>query len=153
MVFTILVLGNVGYINPKSTIILIGFNHESFTVYLAVGCYQFGSGYESAQKQKAKALGIDQDFKKIFVVNSLQKERKLGSFEKILELENIKPHELLCIGNSLSSEIKDAKKLGAVACYFEFGEDRGPVSLNPAEKPDYHVKHHFDIIPTCKLKI
>jgi putative hydrolase of the HAD superfamily len=115
--------------------------------------YVVTAGYESAQKQKAKALGIDQDFKKIFVVNSLQKERKLGSFEKILELENIKPHELLCIGNSLSSEIKDAKKLGAVACYFEFGEDRGPVSLNPAEKPDYHVKHHFDIIPTCKLKI
>jgi putative hydrolase of the HAD superfamily len=115
--------------------------------------YIVTAGYESAQNQKVKALGIQRDFKKVFVVNSLEKERKFGAFQKILELENIQPHELLCIGNSLSSEIKDAKILGAVACYFEFGEDRGVVSNNPAEKPDYHVKHHFDVIPTCKLKI
>lgn len=115
--------------------------------------YIVTAGFESAQNQKVKALGIHRDFKKVFVVNSLEKERKFGAFQKILELENIQPDELLCIGNSLSSEIKDAKKLGAVACYFEFGEDRGAVSSDPAEKPDYHVKHHFDVIPTCKLKI
>jgi putative hydrolase of the HAD superfamily len=115
--------------------------------------YIVTAGFESAQNQKVKALGIFQDFKKIFVVNSLEKERKLGSFQKILELEKIQPSELLCIGNSLSSEMKDAKKLGAVACYFEFGEDRGKMSSDPKEKPDYHVKRHSDVIPTCKLII
>lgn len=114
--------------------------------------YVVTAGFESAQKQKVKALGIEADFKKVFVVNSLERERKLTSFQKILELEKIQPHELLCIGNSLSSEIKDAKILGAIACYFEFGEERSSISENPAEKPDYHVKHHNDVISTCKLK-
>lgn len=115
--------------------------------------YIVTAGYESAQNKKVKALGIFNYFKKVFVVNSLEKERKINSFQKILELEKIQPHELLCIGNSLSSEIKDAKKLGALACYFEFGEDRGAVSTDPHEQPDFHVNHHNDIISICKLKI
>ncbi len=113
--------------------------------------YIVTAGYQSAQNSKVKALGVFEHFKKIFVVNSLEKERKITSFQTILELEDLKPEELLCIGNSLSSEIRDAKKLGALACYFEFGEDRGAVSTDPKEKPDFHVQHHKALISTCNL--
>jgi putative hydrolase of the HAD superfamily len=113
--------------------------------------YIVTAGFQTAQNEKVRALGIFEHFKKVFVVNSLEKERKITSFQTILDLEGIKPNELLCIGNSLSSEIFDAKKLGAIACYFEFGEDRGTISLNPAEMPDFHVRDHNAIILTCKL--
>ncbi len=113
--------------------------------------YVVTAGFESAQNRKIKALGIDHHFKKIFVVNSLEKERKISAFLKILELENILPSQLLCIGNSLSSEITDAKILGAVSCYFEFGEDRGAVSAHPDQKPTFHIHHHREMITACKL--
>jgi putative hydrolase of the HAD superfamily len=113
--------------------------------------YIVTAGYENAQIEKVRVLGLDRHFKKVFVVNSLEKERKFSSFQKIIDLEKIQPDELLCIGNSLSSEIADAKKIGAVACYFEFGEDRGSMHDDPKKKPDFHVNHHHQIIPTCKL--
>ena len=123
----------------------IKFLKNNYALYIVT------AGFESAQYEKVKTLGILNDFKKVFVVNSLNKERKIGPFREILKLENIQPQELLCIGNSLSSEIKDAKMLGAKACYFEFGEDRGAIPHIENEKPDFHVRSHADIISVCKL--
>lgn len=138
---------------PKYLPLLDGAIENILALKNSYSLYIVTAGYETAQNEKIRALGIESHFKKIFVVNSLAKERKFSSFEKILKIENIQPHELLCIGNSLSSEIADAKKIGAVACYFEFGEDRGTVSIESDEKPDYHVRKHSDVIAACKLKI
>lgn len=113
--------------------------------------YLVTAGYESAQLAKINKLNIRDHFKKIFVVNSLQNERKLNSFKDILNFEKIEPKQLLCIGNSLSSEIKDAKELQAQTCYFEFGEDRGNSPLNPLYTPDYHIKSMDEFIKTCRL--
>lgn len=113
--------------------------------------YIVTAGYQEAQLNKVKSLGIAQYFKNVFVVNSLEKERKLAPFKKILELENIQPRELLCIGNSLSSEIHDARELGATSCYFQFGEDRGAVPTEPERRPHYHIYNHAELIPTCSL--
>jgi putative hydrolase of the HAD superfamily len=136
---------------PKTLPLLQGARENIQKLKSKYSLYIVTAGFPSAQIQKVKALGIFDDFKKIFVVNSLEKERKLASFEKILELENIRPHQLLCIGNSLASEIADAKKLGAVACYFESGEDRGAISNEAHKKPDCHILHHRDLISACKL--
>ena len=113
--------------------------------------YVVTAGFDVAQKDKIKSLGIKKFFKQIFVINSLAKERKKDSFLKILALEDLKPHELLCIGNSLSSEIKDAVSIGAKSCYFQFGEDRGEVDESFLKKIDFHVKNHFDLIEVCDL--
>ena len=85
--------------------------------------YLVTAGTEISQLRKARALSIEKDFKKIFVVNSLIKKRKKDSFLEILSLEKIAPEELLVIGNSISSEMTDAMLINAVTCYFEFGED------------------------------
>ena len=113
--------------------------------------YVVTAGFEVAQNDKIKTLGIKNFFKQIFVINSLAKQRKKDSFLKILELEKIKPEELLCIGNSLSSEIKDALSIGAKTCYFQFGEDRGEVDQEFYKKINYRVTNHFDLIETCEL--
>ncbi|MBY0553637.1 HAD family hydrolase [bacterium] len=112
--------------------------------------YLVTAGSEAAQLQKAASLGITQDFKKIFVVNSLLKKRKKDSFIEIIQREQIEPSQLLCIGNSISSEMADALSIDATACYFEFGEDRGDINKLP-RRPQYHIKHHKELIPTCLL--
>ncbi len=108
------------------------------------------AGIEKSQLLKAKALGIVDEFEKIYVTNSLIKERKANAFLDIIKRTYIIPEELLCVGNSLHSEIADALKIGARACYFEFGEERGAVS-EESQKPHFHVRHHRELISTCKL--
>lgn len=108
------------------------------------------AGNEKAQRQKAAALGITSDFQKIFIVDSIAKKRKKDAFLEIIRQQNIQPAELLCIGNSISSEITDALNIGATACYFEFGENRGHISDLP-RTPHYHVRHHSELIATCRL--
>lgn len=118
---------------------------EKYNLYLVT------AGFQDAQAAKVKSLGISHYFKKIFVVNSLIAEKKFTAFKMILNDENIKPNELLCIGNSLSSEIKDARQIGAWACYFEFGEDRGAVPTEPEYQPHFHIKSHQELIAACQL--
>ncbi|MBC7421444.1 MAG: HAD family hydrolase [Bdellovibrio sp.] len=109
------------------------------------------AGADQAQKQKAVALGVTNDFERIYVVNSLDKKRKKAVFEDILQQGNYQPENLLCIGNSLSSEIYDALQIGAKACYFEFGENRGYLVTDPRYKPDFHIRTHAELIAACKL--
>ncbi len=112
--------------------------------------YLVTAGAETAQLSKVKALGIEKDFEKIFVVNSLLKKRKRDAFLEIINSLDILPSELLCIGNSVSSEIADALDINAVACYFEYGENRGEISHLP-RRPHFHIKHHCELITTCRL--
>lgn len=113
--------------------------------------YLVTAGFQDAQAAKIQSLGIGHYFKKVFVVNSLNSEKKFTAFKMILDSENIQPNELLCIGNSLSSEIKDARQIGAWACYFEFGEDRGAVPKEPQFQPHFHIKTHHELIAACQL--
>lgn len=123
----------------------INYLKKKYAMYLVT------AGTEDAQLRKAHALGIVDDFKEIFVVNSLMKRRKKSVFLEIIEKNKIQPHELLCIGNSLTSEIHDAIEIKAVSCYFEFGEERGRLAEDPLFKPTYHIKHHSELIKACRL--
>lgn len=114
--------------------------------------YLVTAGFFEAQIGKVKALNIDPFFKKIFVVDSMKKERKYAAFSEIVKLENIQNEELLCIGNSLSSEIKDARLLGAHACFFEFGEERTQYPTDTQLQPHYKTNNHFNLIEVCQLK-
>lgn len=113
--------------------------------------YIVTAGTESAQRNKAKSLGVDQHFESIYVVNSLDKQRKADAFLDIIKINNIQNDQLLCIGNSLSSEIVDALKIGSMACYFEFGEERTAFPTDPKDQPHFRVRHHHEIIAACKL--
>lgn len=118
---------------------------DKYSLYLVT------AGFQDAQAAKVKSLGIAHFFKKIIVVNSLNSEKKFTAFKMIIDDENIQANELLCIGNSLSSEIKDARQIGAWACYFEFGEDRGAVPKEPQFQPHFHIKTHQELITACQL--
>ncbi len=126
-------LDNLNYLKNKYTLFLVT------------------AGLSEAQFSKIYAAQIQDYFKKIFVVNSIKNEKKLNAFQNILTLEKIQPQELFCIGNSLSSEIKDGCALGATTCYFEFGEDRGINVDQITFQPDFHIQNHHELLTTCNL--
>lgn len=122
----------------------IDYLKAKYTLYLVT------AGAEKSQLEKVKALGVLSDFKKVYVVNSLTNQRKYDVFSDIIKDMSIKNEELLCIGNSLLSEIHDALSIGAKACYFEFGEARGSLA-ELSRKPDYHITQHSQLITACQL--
>lgn len=106
--------------------------------------------YES-QVKKIKALKIEHLFKKIYILNGFIGEKKDSAFRDILRSEGHHPHELLSVGNRLSSEIRDGKRVGADTCYFAYGEHIGEKPQYPEDHPDYTITNHKDLIPTCGL--
>ena len=113
--------------------------------------YLVTMGTEEAQTQKIRALQIEGYFKEIHILNTLRRERKEIAFQKILARENHAPDQLLSIGNRLSSEIRDAKKLGSQTCYFAHGEHLGEKPEVPEDHPDFTISHHRELIERCEL--
>lgn len=118
---------------------------ENYSLYLVT------MGSHSAQTEKIQALGIEKYFKKIFIMNGFIGERKQIAFQKILAEEQHHPHELLSVGNRLSSEIRDAKQIGSDTCYFAYGEHVGERVQIPEDNPDFTIFHHKDLIHICGL--
>lgn len=113
--------------------------------------YLVTMGSLEGQKKKIAALDIEKHFKKIFIVDSLSGNRKESAFKEILREEAHAPEELLSVGNRLSSEIRDGKKVGAQTCYFAYGEHVGEKPQIPEDHPDYTIYHHRELIPQCGL--
>lgn len=113
--------------------------------------YLVTMGTFEAQTQKIKALGIRHYFKECFILNGFIGEKKILAFQEILKREGHSPTALLSIGNRLSSEIRDAKTLGALTCYFEFGEHIGEKPEQAEDVPDFTIRSHQDLIMTCGL--
>lgn len=113
--------------------------------------YLVTMGTQKAQTLKIEALGIRALFKKCYILNGFIGERKEQAFRDILQTEKHTPEKLLSIGNRLSSEIRDAKTLGATTCYFEFGEHVGEKPEQPEDVPDFTIRSHQDLIKTCGL--
>lgn len=118
---------------------------ENYSLYLVtMGSYK-------TQAQKVRSLGIEKYFEKVFILNGFIGERKQTAFQKILTSKNIKPTELLSVGNRLSSEIRDAKILGSETCYFAYGEHVGEKPQVAEDHPDYTIYHHEELIRVCGL--
>ncbi len=108
-------------------------------------------GNFKTQQKKIQSLGISKYFKEAFIVDGLKGERKEMAFKKILQQENIRPDELLSIGNRLSSEIRDGKKCGAETCHFSYGEHEGETPQTSFDHPDFTITEHKELIKTCAL--
>ncbi len=123
-------------------LIHLGKNYSIFLVTM---------GSESAQRNKIRALKIEKFFKKIYILNGFIGEKKQIAFSDILNIQKHSPLQLLSIGNRLSSEIRDAKRIGSETCYFAHGEHVGEMALYPEDHPDFTIFHHKDLIRTCGL--
>jgi putative hydrolase of the HAD superfamily len=118
---------------------------ERYNLYLVT------MGTPAAQDQKIKALQIASYFKKVYVLETLKRERKISAFQDILAREEHGASEFLSVGNRLSSEIRDAKKLGGWTCFFAHGEHLGEKPEAPEDTPDFTITHHRELIEKCGL--
>jgi putative hydrolase of the HAD superfamily len=109
------------------------------------------SGAISSQKEKVQRAGLSELFEKCFFVDGFNKGRKKEAFLEIITLATCAPEELMAIGNRLSQEIHDAKEIGAITCYFEYGEHVGEKARNSFEIPDYTIRSHADLVRVCQL--
>ena len=108
-------------------------------------------GAPEAQVSKIRALNIERFFAGMYILNGFIGERKDTAFKDILSRENIDADELLCVGNRLSSEIRDGKRVGARTCYFAHGEHVGELPQYPEDHPDYQVHFHRELVEACGL--
>lgn len=113
--------------------------------------YLVTMGNRQTQLKKIKSLKLEPYFEKIYIFDSLLKERKESAFREIIQAKKLAPDELLSIGNRLSSEIRDGKRAGADTCYFAHGEHLGEIPQLPEDQPDYTVHSHPELIQACGL--
>lgn len=109
------------------------------------------SGVRETQWKKIRAAGLEGRFERIFVVEKFQNESKETAFHRILNGWNLRPEELLSVGNRLREEIRHAKKLGARTCYFEYGEHIGETPAQPEDIPDHRVGSWREFLAECRL--
>jgi putative hydrolase of the HAD superfamily len=136
---------------PKKLALLDGALENLKTLSTRYALYLVTSGVPETQTKKVQIAGIEKYFKKSFFMNGLTRERKKQAFSEMIQTLSIKPTELLSIGNRLSQEIRDAKELGAMTCYFKFGEHVGESPKSSLENPDFTIEKHSELISTCHL--
>lgn len=136
---------------PKKLELLDGAFDNLKTLSTRYALYLVTSGVPATQSKKVQITGVEKYFKKCFFMDGMKKERKRQAFSEIIETLKINPTELLSIGNRLSQEIRDAKELGAMTCYFKFGEHVGECPKGPLENPDFTIEKHSELIATCQL--
>jgi putative hydrolase of the HAD superfamily len=87
------------------------------------------TGFTKLQWSKIKQLGIEKDFKAIYIVDpEVSSDTKKDIFMLIMSTNGYKPEELLIIGDDPESEIKAATLLGIDTFLFD-PENRYPKAL------------------------
>lgn len=78
------------------------------------------TGFFKLQQSKVKQLELEKDFKEIFIVDPETTDKtKQDIFREILSRYNLKPADVLAIGDDPESEIKAAKALGIPTYLFD----------------------------------
>lgn len=108
-------------------------------------------GRLDAQKQKITSLGISRYFKDQYIVDPTKNETKEEWFLKILKEWNLQGPQMLSIGNRRTTDIRSAKKHGAMTCLFKYGEHQTERVEVPEDQPDFEVAHHHELISACRL--
>ena len=93
------------------------------------------TGFTKLQWSKIKLLGIEHDFKAIYIVDpEVSSETKKDIFSIIMNTNDFKPEDLLIIGDDPESEIKAAITLGIDTFLFD-PENRHPnAQVNQSSK-------------------
>lgn len=109
------------------------------------------AGDETVQLKKIDGVGIRDYFSKIFVADINKTGEKDSFFSHFPKSFNVRPEEILSIGNRRHSEIRHAKQVGCKTCLFQYGEHADEPIEIPADQPDFQVISHQELIATCKL--
>ncbi len=107
-------------------------------------------GAPRTQSKKIDQLELDHFFKKIFYVDFAVSKSKILAFEEIMTAHQVKPNQILSVGNRIDSEIKDAKILGMQTVLMSHGEYIHLMPQNDFEKPDAEIKNLSELLHLLK---
>ena len=100
-----------------------------------------------ARLRQIEAVGFDQLFHYIKVI----KKEESKDFKDILDFFKFKPEEFLVVGDRITSEITQGKKLGMLTCRFLYGPEKNLVPENELETPDFTIEKLSDVIRIANL--
>lgn len=111
------------------------------------------SGEEQIQKKKIDVLGLNNSyFDDIFITDRNNPQAKRTCFYGIIQRYNLKPEEIICVGDKIDDEIAAGKSLGIITVMFEHGRHYNSNRKNQDKfmKPHYSIKHLKELL---QLKI
>ena len=100
------------------------------------------TGFVKLQMSKVRQLGIEQDFKEIYIVDpDVSSKTKKDVFAEIMQKYHYQPADLLVIGDDPESEIKAALGLGIDTFLFDpAGRYRREASTHRSAKLKHVLK-------------
>ncbi len=108
------------------------FSDYSITRQLQADKYLVTTGFSKLQRSKVKQLGIENDFKEIFIIDpAISGKNKKDIFLEIIKKKNYKKEEILVIGDDPDSEISAAKSIGLETFLYD------PENIHPDGIADY----------------
>jgi len=99
------------------------------------------SGVYARQKKKIELLGLEGKFDHIMIVDSERGKIKRNSFIGVMEKYHLKPSEIVCVGDRITSEIKIGNNLGMTTIQVLKGRFRHLKPTGIEEKADYQITH------------
>jgi len=114
--------------------------------------YELGlitDGYLNAQRHKAKALNLEEEFAVLIFTDELGREHWKPSEKPYLEIKkyfNVDHHELIYIGDNPTKDFITAKKLGWKTIRIEReGSEYSEIEYPDEYEADYQIKSLYDL--------
>jgi putative hydrolase of the HAD superfamily len=103
-------------------------------------------GRTERQNMKIDVLGIRQYFDFIIIDTNLEKSEKGKYFREAMKKLNLKPDEILSVGDKITAEIKEANSLGITTVRMLHGRRSKLKPTNKLQIADYEIKNIKEIL-------
>ena len=128
---------------PDVTGTLLKLKSQGYKLFLVT------SGEDKIQTQKIELLGLHGGyFNEIMITDRELGHTKRRCFKQIMQKYNLKPEEIVCVGDKCDDELLTGKILGMITVMFEHGRHYKAYleETHKQVKPDYSIKHIQELL-------
>lgn len=104
------------------------------------------SGAYARQKRKIQILELEKEFDLVHIDSEEEGRTKTDYFNDVLEKFQLKPNEVITIGDRVVSEIKVGNRLGMYTVQMMHGRHRNVVPKSDLEEPDYRISRISELM-------
>lgn len=128
---------------PDVTETLLKLKSRGYKLFLVT------SGEDRIQTQKIELLGLHVGyFDSIMITDRELGHTKRSCFKQIMQIHNLKPEEIICVGDKCDDELLTGKILGMITVMLEHGRHYKTYlkETHKQIKPDYSIKHIHELL-------
>ncbi len=114
-------------------------------------CLLLTVGHHMRQKAKIRRLGLEGEFDDVLINDYDRGSVMSECLRYLLQKHNLKPHEVLIVGDRPGEEIRYGNELGAFTAQFMHGRFRLAEPRDSFEVADYRISSLFQIPAILKL--